>query len=127
MRERKDTEKRELETKIEQQDERHEHLRARNPEPYSAPVGEGIMANPIWKYGFLAVILALILLNIGILFRYKDYAVDNRYGNLMVGLGLLFYHIAFSLIPKGWKGTAMKIFACVWIVFVLIYQFSLLL
>ena len=123
MRERKDTEKRELETKIEQQDERHEHLRARNPESYSAPVGEGIMANPIWKYGFLAVILPLIALNIGILLRYKDYAVNNRYGNLMVGLGLLFYHIAFSLTPKGWKGTAMKTLACVWIGLVFAYIF----
>lgn len=76
----------------------------------------------LWKYGMLAIILCLLAFNVGHLLKWRNFAYDE-YGNLIVGLMLLFNHIACYFTTKGWKSIAMKIVAGVWIVLGFIYLF----
>ena len=119
-----DTEKQELETKIKNERERQRTLRMNPNRPVVSTEVE-FTFNLLWKYGFLALILCLLVFNVMHLLKWRNFAYDE-YGNLMIALMLLFNHIAYYLTTKGWKSIVMKTVAWGWIVLVFVYLFWIL-
>ena len=127
-----DTEKQQLEGKIEKLRERQRTLRETNPdlpktfEAASANTGlvRRFTRSSIWKYGFLGVILCLFAYNVFQFLQWKNFG-SNKYlnVNLVVTLMLLFNHIAFSFTKTGWKSRVMKTIAGASIGFGLVYMF----
>ena len=127
-----DTEKQELETKIEREKERQQALRESNPdlpETFEAASAETqgirrLVPKYLWKYGFLVVILCLLAFNVVLFFKGRDSSSAKAFNlNLMVALGLLFNHVAYYLTTEGWKSRVMKTVAWVWMVLVLVYMY----
>ncbi len=121
-----DTEKQELETKIQEEQERQQHLRETNPdlpETFKAKSAKTeFIPSSVWKYSFLVMILCLLAFNVFLFFKSLNSDIKNiSILNLMVALGLLFNHIAYNFTKTGWKSRVMKIGAWVWIVFVFVY------
>ena len=127
-----DAEKQELETKIQKEKERQQALRESNPDlPESfkeASAKTGIVRKfvprRLWKYGFLVIILGLLAFSIINLLRSRNFGYD-QYGGLVIGLILLFNHIAYYFTTKGWKSVVMKTVAWVWLAFGCVYIFWL--
>lgn len=123
-----DAEKQELETKIQKEKERQQSLREENPDlPESfeeASAKTGIVrkfgSGRLWKYGFLVIVLGLLAFSVINLLGSRDFGYD-QYGGLVIGLILLFNHIAYYFTTKGWKSIVMKTVAWVWIAFGLVY------
>ena len=123
-----DAEKQELETKIEKEKERQQNLRETNPDlpetfkEASAKTGivRKFLPKRLWKYGFLSIILCLLVFSVINLVRSRNFGYD-QYGALVIGLILLFNHIAYYFTTKGWKSIVMKTVAWVWIAFGLVY------
>ena len=123
-----DAEKQELETKIQKEKERQQALRESNPdlpesfEEASAKTGifRKFAPKRLWKYGFLVVILCLLVLSGIDLVRSRNFGYD-QYGGPVIGLILLFNHIAYYFTTDGWKSIVMKTVAWVWIAFGLVY------
>ena len=128
-----DAEKQELETKIQKEKERQQALRERNPDlPESfekASVKTGLVRRfaprHLWKYGFLAIILCLLVFNVFRLLKWQNFGF-NKYINLVIPLMLLFNHIAYNFTKTGRKSRVMKIVAGVWTVLGLVYIFWVL-
>ena len=128
-----DAEKQELETKIQKEKERQQALRERNPdlpetfEKASAKTGivRKFMPRHLWKYGFLAIILCLLVFNVFRLLKWQNFGF-NKYINLVIPLMLLFNHIAYNFTKTGRKSRVMKIVAGVWTVLGLVYIFWVL-
>ena len=121
-----DTEKQELETKIQEEQERQQHLRETNPnlpETFkTASAKTEFIPSPLWKYSFLAMILCLLAFNVFLFIKWLNSDIKNiSILNFMVVLVLLFNHIAYNFTKTGWKSRVMKIGAWVWIVFVFVY------
>ena len=129
-----DTEKQELETKIQKEKERQQTLRESNPdlpesfEAASAKTGvvQKFMPRRPWKYGFLVIVLGLLAFSVINLIGSRDFGYD-QYGGLVIGLVLLFNHIAYNFTTKGWKSIVMKTVAWVWMAFGSVYILWLLL
>ncbi len=123
-----DAEKQELETKIQKEKERQQALRETNPdlpetfEEASAKTGivRKFLPKRLWKYGFLGIILCLLVFSVINLVRSRNFGYD-QYGALVIGLILLFNHIAYYFTMEGWKSVVMKTVAWVWIAFGLVY------
>ena len=127
-----DTEKQELETKIQKEKERQQALRESNPdlpESFEAASAETqgirkLVPKYLWKYGFLVVVLCLLAFNVVLFFKGRDSSSAKAFNlNLMVALMLLFNHIAYYFTTKGWKSWMMKTVAWVWIVLVFVYMY----
>jgi hypothetical protein len=101
-----DTEKRQLDTEIEEEQELSEKS------PNTAEVSKetsgatGFTSSYLWKYGMLACILCLFAFNLFHFFEFRNFGYD-QYGNLVIGLGLLFFHIAYYFTTKGWKSVSL--------------------
>lgn len=127
-----DAEKQELEMKIQKEKERQQVLRESNPdlpetfEEASAKTGivRKFASRRLWKYGFLVIILCLLAFSVINLIGSRDFGYD-QYGGLVIGLVLLFNHIAYYFTTKGWKSIVMKTVAWVWIAFGSVYIFWL--
>ena len=127
------TEKQQVEAKIEKQKERQQTLREKNPdlpetlEAASAKTGivRRFGLNYLWKYGMLAIIFCLLVFNVFHLLKWQNFGF-NKYINLVVALMLLFNHIAFYFTKTGWKSRVMKTVAGVWAVLGLVYIFWVL-
>ncbi|MDE0013302.1 MAG: hypothetical protein OXU36_19310 [Candidatus Poribacteria bacterium] len=123
-----DAEKQELETKIQKEKERQQALRETNPdlpetfEEASAKTGifRKFALRRLWKYGFLVIVFGLLAFSVINLIGSRDFGYD-QYGGLVIGLVLLFNHIAYYFTTKGWKSVVMKTVAWVWIAFGLVY------
>jgi len=123
-------EKQELKTKIQKEKQRQQTLRESNPdlpesfEEASAKTGivRKLLPKRLWKYGFLGIILCLLVFSVINLVRSRNFGYD-QYGALVIGLILLFNHIACYFTTKGWKSIVMKTVAWVWIAFGLVYIF----
>ena len=123
-----DAEKQELETKIQKEKERQQALRETNPdlpetfEEASAKTGivRKFLPKRLWKYGFLGIILCLLVFSVINLVKSRNFGYD-QYGALVIGLILLFNHIAYYFTMEGWKSVVMKTVAWVWIAFGLVY------
>ena len=68
-----------------------------------------------YKYGFLVLIIGLLIWDITILLERRNFGYD-QYGGLVVVLMLLFNHIAYQLTTRGWLSRVMKIIAWTWII-----------
>ena len=125
-----DAEKQELAAKIKDEQERQQNLRESNPDlPESfeaASAKTGIVGKFVpkrfWKYGLLGIILCLLAFGVMNLLQSRNFGYD-QYGSLVIGLMLLFNHIAFNFTKTGWKSRVMKTIAWVWIAFGLVYIF----
>ena len=123
-------EKQELKTKIQKEKERQQALRETNPdlpesfEKASAKTGivRKFMPRHLWKYGFLAIILCLLVFNVFRLLKWQNFGF-NRYINLVIPLMLLFNHIAYNFTKTGRKSRVMKTVAGVWTVLGFVYIF----
>ncbi len=123
-----DTEKQELETKIQEEQERQQHLRETNPdlpETFKTKLAKTEFTQSfLWKYGFLIIILCLFAPSVFMLITERNFDSKTAiYLNLMVVLILLFNHIAYYITTKGWKSWVMKTVAWVWIVLVFVYMY----
>lgn len=74
------------------------------------------------KYGFLVLIICLLIWNIASLLKWRNFDYD-QYGNLMIALALLFNHLAYQFTKKGWSSRVMKTIAWTWAVFTFAYVF----
>ena len=127
-----DPEKQQLDAKIKEEQKRQQALRESNPdlpesfEAASAKTGiiRKFASRRLWKYGFLGIILCLLAFSVMNLLRSRNFDYD-QYGALVIGLILLFNHIAYYFTTKGWKSIVMKTVAWVWIAFGLVYIFWL--
>ena len=123
-----DTEKQQLDAKINDEQKRQQALREANPDlPESfetaSPKTE-FTQSLVWKYGFLVVILCLLAFSVVLFFQGRDSGSAKAFNlNLMVVLILLFNHIAYYITTKGWKSWLMKTVAWVWIVLVFVYMY----
>ena len=120
------TEKQELETKIQEEQERQQHLRETNPdlpETFKTKSAKTeFIPSPLWKYSFLAIILFLLAFNVFLFIASLNSDIKNiTILNLMIAMLLLFNHIAYNFAKTGWKSRVMKIGTWVWIVFVFVY------
>ena len=129
-----DTEKQQLDAKIKEEQKRQQALREMNPDlpesfqAASVKTGSirGIGPKYLWKYGFLGIVLCLLAFSMINLIGSRDFGYD-QYGGLVIGLVLLFNHIAYNFTTKGWKSIVMKTVAWVWMAFGSVYIFWLLL
>ena len=130
MRQLTDTEKKQLEGKIERLQKRQQTLRETNPDlpkTLEAALAEtGVVRkfglNYFWKYGMLGIILCLLAFNVFQLLRWRG-SNDYINVNLVVALMLLFNHIAFHFTKAGWMSRVMKISSGIWAILGLIYIF----
>ena len=120
------TDKQQLETKIEEEKERQRTLRERYPNSSEnskeTSAGTEFGSSYLWKYGFLALILCLLAYGLFLQFKWRKFKYDE-FGGLVVPLMLLFNHIACYFTTKGWKSIVMKTVAGVWIVLGFAYFF----
>jgi hypothetical protein len=77
-----------------------------------------------WRFGFLAVIGVLLLLNLCGLAGNTQVPGYVRFGNLFMALALLLNHIAGCFIPKGRVRNGFWILAFAWIAFVVVYMLT---
>ena len=121
-----DTEKQELETKIEDEEERRQGLQEMNPntpkESKVATVVTRLTSSYHWKYGVIVFLLCLLAYNMFHLLKFRNFGYD-QYGLPIITLALLFNHIAYYITTKGRKSVVMKTVAWVWIALVLVYTF----
>ena len=121
-----DTEKQQLQAKIKDEQERQQVLKeiAQIENEKETKRMKGIISTALsYKYGFLAIIICLLIWNVVPLSKWRNFDYD-QYGNLIIALVLLFNHIAYQLTKRGWLSRLMKTIAWIWIVFVLAYIFS---
>ncbi len=124
MRQLTHTEKRDLEAKIKDEQERQQALREMypgTPEDLKALSAETeFTLRSLWKYVFLTIILCLLTFNVFGLLTWQRFGYDQYLGPL-IALMLLFNHIAYYFTTEGWKSIVMKTVAWVWIAFVFVY------
>jgi hypothetical protein len=78
-------------------------------------------------HGFLVLLLCLLAVSVAQQVAFRDFGPD-RYGNLVVGLLLLFQHLAHRYAKAGWQRTAMWTLTIAWLAFTgayLTWHFSL--
>lgn len=123
-----DTEKQQLQAKIEDEQERQRVLRESiqiNKEKESKR-SKGIISTALsYKYGMLGFILFLIVLNIFLLLPRQNYD-SHIYSLPILTLAMLFNHIAYQFTKKGWLSRVMKTIASTWAVFAFAYILWLL-
>ena len=115
MKELTHAEKQHFEEKIEVERQRQRTLRMNPNTPGTSP-----KADRLHKYGMLALILCLLAFAVMHLLKYRDF---DEYGNLIVGLMLLFNHIAYNFTKIGWKHHVMRTIAWTWMVLGFVYIF----
>ena len=123
-----DTEKQQLQAKIQDEQERQQVLREsiQIEKEKESKRGKGIISTALsYKYSMLGFILFLIVLNIFLLLPLRNYG-SHTYLVPMITLMLLFNHIAYHFTKKGWINRVMKTVAGTWIVFVWAYILWLL-
>ena len=115
-----DAEKEQLQAKIEDEQERQRVLKEsiQVEKEKEAKRSRGIISTALsYKYGFLMLIICLLIWNVATLLKWRNFDYD-QYANLLVALMLLFNHIAWQFTKKGWLSRVMKTIAWTWIVFV---------
>ena len=116
-----DTEEQQLAAKIKVERERQRGLLMNPNTPAASPAVDFIF-NHLYKYGVLAIILYLLVINVMHLLKWHDFAYDE-YGNLVIALMLLFNHIAHNFTKTGWKNRIMRAVAWVWLILGFVYIF----
>ena len=123
-----DAEKQQLQAKIENEQERQRILREsiQIEKEKEAKRSKGIISTVIsYKYGFLVLILFLIVWSADPLLKWQNF--DRfQFSNLVVPLMLLFNHIAYQFTKQGWLSRVMKTIAWIWVVCGCAYLFWIL-
>ena len=115
-------EKQQLGAKIKEETERQRAIRMNPNTPAASPKVDSIF-NLVYKYGMLAIILYLLVINVMHLLKWQHYFVYDEYGNLLIALMLLFNHIAHNFTKTGWTHRIMRVVAWGWLVLVFGYIF----
>ena len=123
-----DAEKQQLQTKIEDEQKRQRVLREsiQIEKEKESKRSKGIISTALsYKYGFLVLILFLLIWSVDPLMKWQNF--DRfQFSNLVAPLMLLFSHIAYQFTKRGWLSRVMKTIAWIWIVFGLAYLFWIL-
>ena len=123
-----DTEKQQLQAKIEDEQERQRVLRESiqiEKDKESKRRRDIISTVLSVKYGFLLVILCVLVLHLRILLPF-GWQIDSPANlSFMVMLGVLFNHIAWHVTKKGRLSRVMKTVTWIWMLFVVGYLFWL--
>ena len=122
-----DAEKEQLQTKIEDEQERQRTLREsiQIEKEKESKRSRGIISTVLSvKYSFLIFILLLIVLDIYLLLPLRHYD-SHSFIAPVVTLMLLFNHIAWHFTKRGWPSHVMKTIAWVWMIFGCAYLFWL--
>ena len=120
-----DTEKQQLQAKIQDEQERQRALKeiAQIESEKEAKRSKGIISTALsYKYGFLLLIICLLIWDVASRLERRNFGY-NQYANLIIVLALLFNHIAYQLTKKGWLSRVMKTIAWIWVVFGFAYIF----
>ena len=121
-----DAEKEQLQAKIEDEQERQRVLREsiKIEKDKESKRSRGIISTVLSvKYGFLLVILCVLVLHLRVLLPF-GWQIDSPANlSFMVMLGVLFNHIGWHVTKKGRLSHVMKTVAWIWMVFVLVYLF----
>ncbi|MYE87865.1 hypothetical protein F4X33_02570 [Candidatus Poribacteria bacterium] len=123
-----DTEKQQLQAKIQDEQERQRALREniQIEKDKESKRSKGIISTVLSvKYGFLLVILCVLAFSVWALMPFSWQISSPVYLSFMAMLGVLFNHIAWHFTKKGWPSRAMKTVACVWMLCVVGYLFWL--
>ena len=113
-----DAEKEQLQAKIEDEQERQRVLReiAQIESDKESKRSRGIISTAFsFKYGFLVLIICLLVWDVTSLLERRNFD-HYQYGGLVVVLMLLFNHIAYQLTTRGWLSRVMTIIAWTWII-----------
>ena len=113
-----DAEKEQLQAKIEDEQERQRVLReiAQIENDKESKRSRGIISTAFsFKYGFLVLIICLLVWDVTSLLERRNFD-HYQYGGLVVVLMLLFNHIAYQLTTRGWLSRVMTIIAWTWII-----------
>ena len=120
-----DAEKQQLQSKIEDEQERQRALREsiQIEKEKESKRSRGIISTVLSvKYGFLVLIIGLLVWSADPLLKWQNF--DRfQFGNLVVPLMLLLNHIAYQFTKKGWLSRVMKTIAWIWLVFGFAYIF----
>ena len=121
-----DTEKQQLQAKIQDEQERQRVLKESSQieKEKETKRSRGIISTVLSvKYGFLLVILCVLVLHLRVLLPF-GWQIDSPANlSFMVVLGVLFNHIGWHITKKGRLSRVMKTVAWIWMVFVLAYLF----
>ena len=118
-----DAEKQQLQSKIEDEQERQRALREslQIEKETESKRSKGIISTALsYKYSMLGFILLLIILNIRILLPRQNYD-SHIYSLPILTLAMLFNHIAYQFTKKGWLSRLMKTIAWIWMLFLVGY------
>ena len=121
-----DDEKQKLQAKIKDEQERQRVLKeiAQIENEKESKRKKGIISTALsYKYGFLVLIICLLVWDVTSLLERRNSGYD-QYGSLIIVLILLFNHIAYQFTKKGWLSRVMKTIAWIWIAFVWAYLFK---
>jgi hypothetical protein len=77
-----------------------------------------------WRYGFLALLLLLLIGNLWSFPPSSAPPAAGRYSGLIISLMLIFNHIAFCLVPTGRLKTVFTYLAFAWLAFGCAYTFT---
>jgi len=78
--------------------------------------------SPLWKYGFLGVIVYLVAWEIKLLVQRPESCPGDPYSGIVVTLMLLLNHLAYFFSWRRAVTIALRVLAWVWIVFGLVYM-----
>ena len=115
-----DAEKQQLQTKIEDEQERRRVLKeiVQTEKEKEAKRRRGLISTAFnFRYSFLLLIICLLIWDVASLLERRNFGYD-QYGNLVIALALLFNHIAYQLTKRGWLSRVMKTIAWIWVVFI---------
>ncbi|WP_397383462.1 hypothetical protein [Prosthecobacter sp.] len=88
------------------------------PSTLTTPLPPG---NPAFVYGFLVVILLLLIWDVQWQLSLPPSYPYDRYGNIVVVLMLLLNHLAYQFRWPALVMAALRLFSWVWIVFAVFY------
>ena len=121
-----DAEKQQLQAKLKDEQERQRVLREslQIEKDKESKRSRGIISTVLSvKYGFLLVILCVLVFHLRVLLLF-GWQIDSPVNlSFMVVLGVLFNHIGWHVTKKGRLSRVMKTVAWIWMVFVLAYLF----
>ena len=121
-----DTEKQQLQAKLKDEQERQRVLREslQIEKDKESKRSRGIISTVLSvKYGFLLVILCVLVFHLRVLLLF-GWQIDSPVNlSFMVMLGVLFNHIGWHVTKKGRLSRVMKTVAWIWMIFVLAYLF----
>ena len=120
-----DAEKEQLQTKIEDEQERQRVLKEsiQFEKEKESKRSRGVISTALsYKYSMLGFILFMLIGYAILLPPWQSYDYHIYLGHIVL-LMVLFNHLAYNFTKKGWLSRVMKTIAWIWMVFVFAYLF----